>query len=229
MKIKTLLLTILAVFAVTACNSSDDEPTTAVQFTDMMTLTKMTDEGAVLTYVPENDGTDITYTTTTTFKKEIYKEGMRILAIYTPLSTDKWGVAGPILVKAAAPALGKGSAPVEAIADTLDNWKSDPMSNAFLWRSGKYINLTFEEMFTANPQKFACYVDAKTLENTYPELHIVYNQGVSVQERSYQLYASYNIGNLWNSPGTKGIIVYFEGPSGQQMMQFNKTSFRPVE
>lgn len=229
MKIKTLLLITLAAVAFAACNSSGDDPTAGVQFTDMMTLTKMTDDGAVLTYVPENDGANITYTTTTVFQKDVYSEGMRIMAIYKPLTTDQWGVPGPIQVKAAAPTLGKGHAPVVAIGDTLNNWKSDPMANAFIWRTGNYVNLAFEELFSPTPEKFACYVDAKTLDSSYPELHIVYTLGRHYEERSYQLYASYNIADLWNRVGVKGICVYYNGPSGLLMQQFDKTGFRPAE
>lgn len=227
MKFRTLLLSSLAVLAFTACNSSDDGPS-VVQFTDMMTLTDFNDDGAVLTYVPENDGANITYTTTTVFQKEVYSKGMRVVTIYSPLSTDQWGVPGPILVKAAAPALGKGSKPIVAVGDTLSDWRSDPMSNAFLWRSGNYINMSFVELFSPFPQKFSCYVDAETIESPYPELHIVYKAGAHYEERDYQLYASFNIADIWSLKSAKGIRVLYIGPSGLLSQQFDKTKFQPA-
>lgn len=227
MKLKTLLLSGLAACALAACNSSGDDPSGIVQFTDMMTLTKMSDEGAVLTYVPENDGPNVTYTTTTTFQKDVYKEGMRVVTIYRPLSTDQWGVPGPILVMSAAPALGKGSKPIVAVADTLSDWKSDVIDNVFLWRSGTYMNISFVERYCPIPQKFACYVDAETLESSYPELHIVYKEGVQYEERDYQLYGSFDISDLWNRPSSKGIRVVYNGMNGPTQ-QFEKMKFQPV-
>lgn len=98
-------------------------------------------------------------------------------------------------VAAASPTLGKGSAPVPAVVDTLDNWASDRivMPGESVWRSGYYLNMAFQAISTATPKKFYVYVDEKTVDSEYPELHVVFKSGNSSSMYNFAFYASYNI------------------------------------
>ena len=140
-----------AMFAFTACNSSDDSDT-GNQYADIVTLESTAPTGSVMTFREKDDSPLITLTTTQAFSTEIFTPGTRILAIYHPES-NKRGESGPVTVAAASPTLGTGSAPVPAVVDTLDNWASDRivMPGESVWRSGYYLNMAFQAISTATP------------------------------------------------------------------------------
>ncbi len=215
-----------AMFAFTACNSSDDSDT-GNQYADIVTLESTAPSGSVMTFREKDDSPLITLTTTQAFSTEIFTPGTRILAIYHPES-NKRGESGPVTVAAASPTLGKGSAPVPAVVDTLDNWASDRivMPGESVWRSGYYLNMAFQAISTATPKKFYVYVDEKTVDSEYPELHVVFKSGNSSSMYNFAFYASYNIAGLWNRPGVNGVKVYYfnDGAMMPSCVTIDKTS-----
>lgn len=77
-----------AMFAFTACNSSDDSDT-GNQYADIVTLESTAPSGSVMTFREKDDSPLITLTTTQAFSAEIFTPGTRILAIYHPESNKR--------------------------------------------------------------------------------------------------------------------------------------------
>lgn len=75
-------------------------------------------------------------------------------------------------------------------------------------------------------QKFYVYVDEKTVDSEYPELHVVFKSGNSSSMYNFAFYASYNIAGLWNRPGVNGVKVYYfnDGAMMPSCVTIDKTS-----
>lgn len=208
-KLTYLLLAGAAAFGFTACNSSEEDDG-GKTFADIVTLESTSSAGSVMTFRVKDDSPLITLSTTQSFSTDVFKPGMRILAIYHPESNEH-GVSGPVRVENAAPTLGKGTAPVPAVVDTLDNWASDPivMPEGAVWRSGQYLNMAFQAVSSPQPRKFYVYVDEKTLDSEYPELHVVFKTGNYSSMYTFAFYVSYDIAGLLNGNGVKGVKVFY--------------------
>lgn len=213
MKFTHCLFLAASALAMGACNSGGD--TATVYYTDIVTLDASSASGSVMTYQDKNDSPLVTLTTSTPLSEK--QVGKRIVIVYSPIGTLEHGVSGSIDLVNAGMTFGGGAAPLDAVVDTLDNWKSDPVTYMQAYRSGKYLNMAMILPTSAMPEKLRCYLDVTTLGNEYPELHMVYKIQPGYESDAANFFASYDISSIWNRPGVKGFKLLFEGTTSSSV------------
>ena len=213
MKFTHCLFLAASALAMSACSNGSDSST--VYYTDIVTLDASSASGSVMTYQDKNDSPVVTLTTTTPLSEK--QVGKRIVIIYSPIGTLEHGVSGSINLVNAGMTFGGGAAPLDAVADTLDNWNSDQVSYMQAYRSGKYLNMGMILSTTEMPEKLRCYLDVTTADNEYPELHLVYKAKPGYDSQSANFFASYDISSIWNRPGVKGFKVLFNGATSSSV------------
>lgn len=207
MKLTHYLVLAAAALSFGACNNDSNEA--VAYFTDIVTLDSSSDKGSVMTFRELNDSPVITLTSAQPFNKD--QVGKRIVIVYSPIGTIEHAVSGNVNIIDAAPTFGGGAAPTDAVVDSLDNWKSDEISFMQAYRSGKYLNLGMILPTNSSLEKFRCYIDVTTLDNEYPEIHVVYKAKVGYDMGSGNFFGSYDISSIWNRPGVKGLKVLYKG------------------
>ena len=225
MKLTRYLIIAAAALSLGACNNSGDNA--VAYFTDIVTLDSSTDQGSVMTFRELNDSPVITLTSTTALPKD--NVGKRIVILYSPVGTTEHGVGGNVNLVNAGLTYGAGAPPLDAVVDTLDNWKSDEITFMQAYRSGKYLNLGMILPTNASLEKFRCYIDVTTLDNEYPELHVVYKAQVGYDSQSANFFGSYDISSLWNRPGVKGLKVLYTGYNNGSVTIEKETAVKPAE
>jgi len=207
MKFYHYLILATVLLSLGSCNSGGSEA--VAYFTDIVTLDSSTENGSVMSFRELNDSPVITLTTSTPLSKE--QIGKRIVILYSPIGTLEHGVSGNINILDAAVTYGGGAAPLDAVVDSLDNWKSDQVTLMQAYRSGKYLNLGMVLPTYTSLEKFRCYIDITTLDSEYPEIHVVYKAKDGYDTVSSNFFGSYDISNIWNRPGVKGLKVLYNG------------------
>ncbi len=207
MKFTHYLVLAAAALSLGSCNSGGSE--SVAYFTDIVTLDSSTDAGSVMSFRELNDSPVITLTSTKPLNKE--QVGKRIVIVYSPVGTIQHGVSGNVNLINAGLTYGAGAAPLDAVVDSLDNWKSGEISFMQAYRSGEYLNLGMILPTNATLEKFRCYIDITTLDNEYPEIHVVYKAKDGYDSASGNFFGSYNISGIWNRPNVKGIKVLYKG------------------
>lgn len=151
------------------------------------------------------------------------------MIVYSPVGTTEHGVSGQVNIVNAGKTYGGGAAPIDAVVDSLDNWNSDQVSYMQAYRSGKYLNLGMILPTFSSLDKFRCYIDVTTLENEYPELHVVYKAKPGYDSASGNFFGSYDISNIWNRPGVKGVKVLYKGTNQSETVIKKETETKPTE
>jgi len=230
MKLTNCLILAAAALSFSACNSSSDEPSIST-YMDIVTLKSSDQQGSVMTFNKENDSPLVTLTCSQAFSKE--QIGKRIVILYQPLGGIAHAESGDVNVIQAGMVFGSGAEPLPAVVDTLDNWFSDDISYMQAYRAGHYLNLAMQMSSNpqAKPKKFECYVDETTLDNAYPELHIVFKSNAGFDQQALNFYGSYNISSIWSRNNVEGIKVMYNGIDGASITIEKDTSstIKPIE
>lgn len=216
---KFFSIILLAVIALgfNACNSDSG---TDLNPSQNIFLNIVTYEGASITggstfsLQKSGDSPLITLTTTQNLGMADVPVGTRIIMSYVPESGVQY-VSGPITVYQAANIEGGGAAVTEGRSENTTNWASNEVAVQLVERTGPYLNLQFTGSLptgvsTANI-KFL--VDEKTLDDAYPEIHLILGPYNTSLDKTYIFYGSWNISNIWERPTCKGVKVCFNGTS----------------
>ncbi|MDE5684042.1 MAG: hypothetical protein K2I39_07520 [Muribaculaceae bacterium] len=229
MKLIHYLILAAAALSLGACNSSSDSPSSGT-YLDIVTLKSTDQQGSIMTFNEENDSPLITLSCSQAFSKE--QVGKRIVVLYQPIGGLAHAESGAVNVIQAGSVFGSGSAPVPAVVDTLDNWYSDHISDLQAYRAGQYLNLGMHMPSNPSiqPKKFECYIDETTLDNDYPELHIVFKSNSSIDQQDVSYFGSYNISSIWNRRNIKGIKVCYNGLYGKSVtIEKESLIIKPIE
>ena len=226
MKIKSLLLGLCAAVMLPACNSTD-EPTDDGYYLDIVTLESNGKAGAIMTFQEMGDSPLITLSTTQQFMPEIFKTGSRIAIVYKPTDGSQY-VSGPVTVAQAMETLGAGTAPKEGTSTSTGKWASADITLYRLWRTGNYLNFTFQGLSNGEPKQCDLYVDKNTLDSDFPELHLIFEGSTGNNAENYTFYASYSIEDIWKRPNVKGVRVYYADmhTPGGNMTSITKDKFQ---
>lgn len=222
--VRTLATAFVLGFA--AC--SDDKeishiPPSAVY--DIVTLEATGDKGTTFSMQVSGDSPVITYLAPYDFSNSTQlKEGMRVMIsysrgddpVYTSGIIDLYGYS---LMSNTEQEILTGSS-----AD-YQGWKSQPIKIRSMWRTGSFINMQ-AELYTlrANkPERFVIVADEATLADTYPELHVIFDNTEGNDGQNLQpVNASFDISKVWSASTAKGIVVYYHTPSGESSQVFEK-------
>ena len=225
-KIMRMLAMATVVLGLASCNNSEPGSST-VYFLDIVSYDAESASGSTFTVRKNGDSELVTYTTPQKLSTVDFKVGTRVLISYTNESQTQY-VSGPITLAAAANVEGKGDPVQKKTAEETADWASDKVSVASLFRSGEFINIQFSGALGSQKAIVEMYLDSKTADSEYPELHLIFGPYTGYVDTPYMFYGSWSIADIWNRPDCKGIKVFYNSTSSQSMAMFEKTSGSPT-
>ena len=206
-----LLLALAAGF--TACNSSgSDEPQQPV-FTDIVTYLGSDGAPSVFSFRKEADSPLVTLTSSRTLNSVDFKVGTRILIQYTTDSGQRY-TSGAINLLAAANVEGAGNAIEASTAEKTMNWDSDAIQAYAIFRSGKYVNVQFTGALGAQTAVVRMIADESTLDDEFPDIHIIYGPYTDLATKVYTFFGSWDISSVWDRSTCKGVNIIFKNGGG---------------
>ncbi len=211
MKLKNLFIAAfgaLAMLGATSCNESGggNGGSGDLFYLDIATIESSGDAGTVLTLRQNGDSPLVTLMTQQRFNDDDFKTGERVVISYHPVSNKQYE-SGNIYIQGAGATIGRGFAPKEATAEETHNWESDAVQMLNVWRTGEYVNLVFQATTSTDPRLCELYIDKASTNLSTPELRLIFKRIPGAMNSTYTFYASYNIGDLWNKDGVKGLRI----------------------
>lgn len=205
-RIKQFTLSLMACAALTAAlasctNPEDDSPQV---YTDIVSFVSQTSEGSSFTLRKAGDSPLVTLTSTTRLRPEDFKTGTRIVLQYIP-ENGKQYESGPVRLYQAMNV--QGSEVAQGTAESTDNWRSDGLRILSVDRTGEFVNVYAQGLYSFKPE-FTLYIDSSTLADEYPAVHLVYKDDNPLQSSTHIVYGSFDISEVWNLPGCKGVHFY---------------------
>lgn len=199
----TALISLLLLFAATACDGSDGtDATLTPPRLDIVTFEGNTDDGrARLALVgPDDNGTTL-LTASRELDTAAVDPGDRILAYYTPGKPDirlaDYAPVNTLKLRVAS----------REVLDTLSN---APVYVIAVWRTGTWINLRSRLPYTPEIRTWALVVDEQTAEGPVARARIVHRLPDGVDpERCYEFnnYTSFDISALWKRAGVEELRI----------------------
>lgn len=185
----------------TACNSTSEDTTTYQPvYTTIATIERTGSSGTTFITREKDDSPEIIYTTTQTLKAEA-KAGMRVgIQYYLPDGASQWQ-SGPITFTYVGECKGKGGELPIAKAEDSNNWYSDMIQDAVIWRTGKYINAMILVYNSVEPRVLNMTVDEATLKDKIPQIHLNYTQESISMMNPTIMFLSYDLSALFTKQG----------------------------
>lgn len=207
MKMKAILFSCLCgTLLLSSCNS-DDPGNDELSFVDIVTIESTGNVGSVVTLQKMGDSPLVTLTTPQQFDQAVFKPDTRVLIYYHPQSNEQY-VSGPITIHSASPTYGEGKKPEVKTSAETNKWATGKVGLMAVWRTGKYLNMQFQATTAGEPRQVEMVADAMTLDSEVPHLHFIYEGTNGAQPQTYTFYGSWNIEEIWNKSGVKGVRIY---------------------
>ena len=211
MKLHRIALMLVAAFAVvfiSSCNSDDDPTPMPTLYTDIVTVQEVAEGKTVFTLREKGDSPLITLTSSQTVNKEAFKIGTRVVITYSP-STGIHYVSDQITIYAAGGVIGEGKQVEQSTKEKTASWRTAPVSMYSATRTGEYINVVFTAFTGIETNVCAIVVDEETLEDEYPNLHLLFEPSSSSSQNNYAIYMSYSLADIFARPNCKGVKLFF--------------------
>ncbi|MCM1094521.1 MAG: hypothetical protein NC421_11260 [Lachnospiraceae bacterium] len=203
---KTLNITaiaLLVLLAISAGSCSEEEYNHRALFSDIVTATQNTPQGAEFEFIRYDDSPAVTFTAPgMAVKDELI--GKRVLLRYYALSGN--GSSTENIEIAALSPINCDTARVAAV-DTIA-WNATPVYLNSIWRSGKYINLHLRVIYTETARLFNLTVDSATIDDAVPQLYMCHDTFGAPDNYMFETYASYDISKIWNRTTCTGIDIH---------------------
>lgn len=103
------------------------------------------------------------------------------------------------------------------------DWASNAVFLNAIWRSGDYINVHLRAVYSDKPRYFSLMVDSLTLTDPVPQVYLVHNTLGAPDSYMREVYASFDITNVWGLPGCDGIEIHVNDSNlKKEIYKFNK-------
>lgn len=212
-KLLYLMSSMLAVFALTACNSGlDDDDNNGEIYQDMVTLVSNSDQGCTLSMQRTNDTPVITYTSTQKFDSKNIEVGDRVMVAYR-LGTDRQAyTSGPVILVAYN--LVVNGKMTWGTADENESWKTGPLQVQAIWLTGNYLNFHVSGQMSTEGKKFALVLDENTKEQEMPTAYLMYIGDNEATGTWKSFYASIDVSAIMGDMDYDGFIMKLNNVSG---------------
>lgn len=205
------LLILLMPLLLAACGNDPSGPDVEPAVYNIVTYESTTLDGsiAVFTYQVLDDSPVITLTADWKVPDGIVP-GTRLLLAYV---TDTPGKSGPVEVKQAV--VIPGGKPVTASKIPY----SEPVEIRSLWRTGPYLNLDALVTISGTASEIGLYAVEKTIGKPTVQLAVIVGEGDGPvgAEVKKSLYASWNIGEIWDAPTCTAVEVHYTDVLGRTL------------
>lgn len=229
MKLKNLILTLLAVPAMlfSSCEDKGGDNTGLI-YTDIVTVESIEPTSTTFTFREKENSALLTLIYAGDINKNLpdntFKEDTRIVISYKP-NSGKHYASGTISLIAASNIYGAGEAVPEVEREGMSDFMSSQISLNSLWRTGDYINAVFAATTGKTPLKCEMVADAETLDNDYPQIHLIFKPDESLTHQQYIFYMSYSLKDIFARSKCKGVEVFFNDPNmAAKSVTIKKTS-----
>ena len=191
-----------AVAAFLLCGCGDDQPAAIMTLTDIVTFEGYRSGQPVFTLQKNGDSPLVTLTGTTGHLSQTFSDGERLLLRYLPQNGEAY-TSGPVAV------YGTGRINYDKLrTGAVDGWDADPVYMYALWRTGPYLNMECGVEYSDTPRLFFLILDETTAGDDIPQLYLMHDMGDAPDRFSRRIYASWDIGALWNLESCRGVTVH---------------------
>ena len=191
----------------TSCNSENNPnavPPDAIYA--MVTFMGNTESGSEFEYQENNLSQPVTLLYKGTVDTNVFPKGCRLLIVFTYQSTST-ADGGWIDIYQVAKAYNAGLE--YGTSASTDGWKTSPLSMLGMWLTGDYLNVNCSLNINNKFNKYTLVADEATLDTEMPSLYLLFEPDMAGLIRPSQMFASFNIGSLWEREGVKGFTVDF--------------------
>lgn len=218
-----LIVAVLLSAMLFSCSKNDIVPGIPPDLcADFATYVESNTAGSVFTLRKNGDSDLITLTAAGVMvNNEQVKPGNRVIIQYIPSGGQQPYQSGPISLYSITKIIngGVGSESLE----TIRSWSSDPVKMMTLNRSGQYLDVWAEATFDDSIIRFSLTVDESTVDDSCPQLYLVFESDEKTVVRTHQIYASFDLSSVWDLPTCEGININYRTQSGQSSVAFQKT------
>ncbi|PWL58821.1 MAG: hypothetical protein DBY35_11935 [Bacteroidales bacterium] len=213
----SLILSLAALSSLLSC-SDDGEYNNEAFLSDIVTVESSGDEGSRFTFRRYDDSPLVTLTAPQLRVDDKYV-GKRMLLRYYPESGKPYtdDIIRPIAIS-----------PVNcdtAVIRPVEryDWDADAVFLNSIWRSGNYINVHLRAVYSDKPRYFSLMVDSLTLTDAVPQVYLVHNTLGAPDSYMREVYASFDITNVWSRNGCDGIEIHVNDSNlKKDIYTFNK-------
>lgn len=187
---------------------------------DFATFVSSNDKGSVFTLRKAGDSPLVTLTSDARIDNMKLQAGTRVLIQYVPSGGQAPYVSGPIDL------LGIGRIINGAVEshpnDTIMSWPSSPIKLTSMNRSGEYVDIWAQGDFTTKINRFDLVADEETVDDAVPSLRLVFegDRGIGYP---HQIYASFDINDIWSMSSCRGIDITYLTAAGEQHLTLYKS------
>lgn len=216
-------------FILPSCNSEDTDVLPANTIFDMVTFDAQTPEGAVFTLQRTQTSPVLTLVAARQqVNTNTFPVGNRMIIAYTPDNGDP-NRSGNITLYGGAPVT-NGNIQFQT-AQATENFKSEKVRLTSAWLTGNYLNFEMRVDCTTEPKNCALYADEATIGTDNPVVYLIFEADDLGSAYWQQLYASFNIEELWDTGADHFTLVVREASSidGDYLKTFLKNPDAPVE
>ena len=200
-------------FLLSGCGNDDVDYPTDYRYVDILTVLK-NDKGMILEKVGINDDETIRMTTNQWVDADLEK-GRRVIAEYS-VEADKLDQR-PMPVKLYQMGFIQFDTVRFQPKNVIENSSCPKMEIISLWRTGNYINLQSEIAYDGKSQLYTIVADNTTADQAIVECYLL-NKGELVGDNSIyrHSYASFYIGDIWDSPTLERVRIYLPSSGGEK-------------
>lgn len=217
MRILYFILPALAILSLMSC-SDDAECNDQAFLSDIVTVESTGDSGSRFTFRRYGDSPLITLTAPG-LRLDDKTVGRRVLLRYYPESGKPYtdGDIRPLAISAV-----NCDTTVIRPVERYD-WNANAVFLNAIWRSGDYINVHLRAVYSDKPRYFSLMVDSLTLTDPVPQVYLVHNTLGAPDNYMREVYASFDITNVWGLPGCDGIEIHVNDSNlKKEIYKFNK-------
>ena len=213
----TRILPVLTALVVISC-SDDAEVSDQAFLSDIVTLESTGEQGSRFTFRRYGDSPLITLTDPG-LQLDSENVGKRVLLRYYPESGKPY-TDGNIRAIGLSPINNDTTVirPVERY-----DWDANAVFLNSIWRSGNYVNVHLRAVYSDKPRYFSLMVDSLTLTDPVPQVYLVHNTLGAPDSYMREVYASFDITNVWERQGCDGIEIHINDSNlKKEIYRFNK-------
>ncbi len=199
---KTIASFMAALMAVTMSSCSDEEYSTEMMLSDIVTVTSVGNDTR-FEFQRYDDSPLIKLTAgNVDFPEKIVNN--RVLLRYYPESGEPY-TSGAVKVVGLT-LINNDTTRIRPIEKY--NWTATPVYLNSIWRTGNYLNLRMKVEYSEKPRQFGLVVDSLTLKNPQPEVYLVHDKQGQPENYMMETYASFDMTNVWSLPTCQSIKVH---------------------
>ena len=216
------ILLLASCFLLVACDDEDIERRYTDYRTDIVTYQGDDGGGAQFELLRRDDSTSVMLLSNVRLDK--VKQGQRVLLRYDWANTGETGGIRHIL------AYGVGAIVSDSLRYTVKPLaeylgQMEPIKLLSIWRTGGYVNLRCQAEYTGKSRHFYLLLDSATVKQDTVHCYLVNNTHGDTTYHWREAYASFYVGNAWNSPNCRTMRIHIndEAHGGMTTYDFNKS------